>query len=46
MTWHTVTVTADQLARVLGDIRHAGGSITHSIPSEIGYTIVYTSLGR
>jgi len=44
MSWHTVTVTAEDLNQLLLTIRRAGGSITHSFPAATGYTVIYTTL--
>lgn len=44
MTWHTVTVAADDLPQLLRTIRRAGGSITHSTPGPAGVTVVYTTV--
>lgn len=43
MTWHTVVAAADELQRLLGAIRTAGGVITRSCPCAAGFRVTYVT---
>jgi hypothetical protein len=43
MNWHTVVVAKDQLNQLLVTIRRLGGSVTHSLPCSVGYTVTYVT---
>jgi hypothetical protein len=43
MTWHTVVVARDELNQLLVSIRRFGGSVTHSLPCRVGYTVTYVT---
>jgi len=41
MTWHSVTVRAEELRQLLETIRQAGGVITNSRPVTGSYVVTY-----
>jgi hypothetical protein len=43
MTWHTITICADELSQLLGTIREVGGTVTSSRPCPTGYCVTYTT---
>lgn len=43
MTWHTVVAAADELQRLLGQIRTAGGVITGSCPCASGVRVTFVT---
>jgi hypothetical protein len=43
MTWHTVVVAKDELDRLLVTIRRVGGSVTHSLPCAVGFTVTFVT---
>ena len=45
MTWHTAVAAADELQRLLGAIRTAGGVITGSCPCAAGFQVTYVTSG-
>lgn len=42
MTWHTVTVSAEQLGGLLARIRREGGTVTRSCPCAAGFEVTWT----
>jgi hypothetical protein len=45
MTWHTVTVLAEELRLFVFAIHHSGGTITSSRPSPGGVSVTYVTTG-
>jgi hypothetical protein len=42
MTWHTVTVAAEQLGGLLATIRGEGGTVTRCCPCAAGFEVTWT----
>ena len=45
MTWHTITVAAEQLVGMLASIRREGGTVTRSCPCAAGFEVTWTRTG-
>jgi hypothetical protein len=43
MTWHSVTVSLDELSLLIAGIRLGGGTITASCPCDEGVCVTYTT---